>query len=242
MWKILINRCIYTSPSGIKVYQNHFYRWLTLNSTAIQTLINRRHPEKPVTTYVPAMLLPVKHDPGSVCLLGLGGGAVLHAIIPHLPEISIHAVELSQEIIEIAHQFFDIKCSPNITITHQEARDFVSTSNLQYKHLLVDLFDAHHYPAQCNTYEFFKNCRRILSNDGIMALNLANLHEQSPILNLIRKVFEQRTICIPVRRSANMVVLASNHISVAPLLDLVKRNRSVKKFEWHPKWGYIMTI
>jgi spermidine synthase len=233
---------MYTSPSGIKVYQNYFYRWLTTNSSAIQTLINRRHPGKPLTSYVPAMLLQVSRDPASVCLLGLGGGAVLHAIASRFPQNSIHAVELSQEIIDIAHQFFEIKCSAKITITHQDAKDFVRTSNLQYKHLLVDLFDSHHYPAQCNNYEFFKNCRRILNNEGIMALNLANPHEQWSILNLIREVFEQKTICIPIPRAANLIVIASNHTSIAALIGLFESNHSVLKIEWHPRWGCIMTI
>jgi len=45
IWKAYAGRCIYHDSSHdihLQVHQNMLYRWLTLGSDAIQTLINRR--------------------------------------------------------------------------------------------------------------------------------------------------------------------------------------------------------
>ena len=112
MWQTKMGKCIYTSPSGYKVYQNLFYRWLTLGSDALQTVINRRTPQKPVLYYLPALTLMTRKYPGLTCLLGLGGAGL--ALM--LNKTSLVAVDNSEEVIEIAKKFFMIEHLKNLTI------------------------------------------------------------------------------------------------------------------------------
>ena len=235
-------RCIYQAPNKAKVYQNLLYRWLTLDSNAIQTVINRRHPDRIALNYINHFTLAVRAHPTDCCLLGLGGAATAHLLSPYLGNSQLVAVEYDAEIIEIAATYFMTDRLKNLAIVHQDANLFLQQSQTHYQHLLVDLFDANSFPRHCNTHIFFEQCKRILLPDGILALNLANLHEQWPVFQHIRENFNQQTVSLPVQGTANMVVLACNSPSITPLLNTIKSTRGLKKLSWDSKWGCIAQI
>ncbi len=242
MWKTIGGRCIYQSPSGSKVYQNVLYRWLTLDSEAIQTLINRWYPQRYELGYVHHLTLAVREQPADCCLLGLGGAGVAHSLAPYLRNIQLLAVESDADIIGIAKTYFMTARLDHMSVIHQDADVFVRQCNRRYQHVMIDLFDAHSFPTHCNTRDFFAHCYRLLLPGGILALNLANLHEQWPIFNQLRENFQQRTVSMPVKGSANMVILACNSPSIAPLLDLLKKSHHLKKLSWDARWGCIAEI
>ncbi len=237
--KTLAGRCIHQGLDGTKVQQNLTYRWLTLDSDAIQTLINRRHPERSGLQYVPSLSLAARAVPGPSCLLGLGGAGVAHALAPCLCDFPLDAVESSHEVIEIAARFFMTGAIKNLNIIHQDAFLHVQRTQMRYQHLMVDLFGAHSFPEHCNNADFFRLCQRVLLPGGILAVNLANAHEQWPVSMLIREHFRLRTVCIPVNGIANMVVLACNGKSIKPLLSLIENHPRLKQLYWDSDWGYI---
>ena len=241
-WKMIGGRCIYQSPSGAKVYQNLRYRWLTFNSLAIQTLIHRRHPERAELRYIKQLSIAIRSQPADCCLLGLGGAGVAHLITPYLGSSKILAVESSAAVIDIANTYFMTDRLNNLSIIHQNAELFVQQCNTRFQHIMVDLFDSNSFPTQCNTDDFFQNCRRLLLPDGILALNIANLDEQWPVFQRINSHFHQRTVSLPVKGLSNMIVLACNSSSINPLLDLLKTNSCLKKLSWDPRWGCIADI
>lgn len=237
MWKTFAGHRLYQGLQEVQVHQNLVYRWLTFDSTAIQTIINRHAPERSALNYIPALTLAARALPANSCLLGLGGAGVAHALLPHFGVFRLDAVESSQEVIDIAHNYFMAGKLDNLGIIHQDAQQFVQTSLSCYQHLMVDLFNAHSFPEHCNNETFIMQCKRILLPGGILAINLANLHEQWPIFNLVRKQFPHNTIAIPVKGTANMVVLAYNAPSINPLIELLKKNPLLKKLAWDSRWG-----
>src|SRR5436189_600067 len=98
LWKTSLGLCLYESHSGYRVYQNAWYRWLTMGNRVLQTLINRRHPERGGLEYVTPLIQMTRAFPGDCCLLGLGGAGVAHALFPVLPNFRMIAVDNSQEI------------------------------------------------------------------------------------------------------------------------------------------------
>lgn len=242
MWKTMGGRRIYEAPNKAKVYQNLLYRWLTFDSLAIQTLINRRHPNRVELSYIHQLTLAVRAHPTDCCLLGLGGAAVAHFLSPYLGSSQLVAVENDANIIEIATTYFMTNRLKNMSIIHQDAKLFLQESQTHYQHLLVDLFDNDSFPMDCNTHHFFEQCKRLLLPDGVLALNLANLDEQWSLFNHIRENFNQQTISLPVKGTANMVILACNSRSITPLLNIVTGERSLKKLTWDSKWGCIGRI
>lgn len=235
MWKTKCGRCIYTSLSGYKVYQNIFYRWLTLGSSALQTVINRRRPYVPILHYLPILSMMVRIVPGDCCLLGLGGAGIAHMLSSLC---SITAVESSDEVIKIAQQFFMTDEIPHLTVVHQNALTFLHESKRTYPHILVDLYDANHFPAECSTDNFFVACRNVLSDDGFIAFNLANLSEQRVLFQLIQKQFKS-TVVIPIKQCANVVIIATKNEDKGFLINRVELSLEIKKISWVSGWGFV---
>lgn len=242
MWKTLGGRCIYQAPNGAQVHQNLFYRWLHLGSDALQTLINRRYPEKISLGYIHQLAFAARQQPADCCLLGLGGAGVAHALSPYMKSSQLLAIENNQEVIEIAKEYFMIEQIKNLSVTYQDANLFVQQCKTKYKHVLVDLYESQSFPEHCNNHDFFLNCQRLMLPGGILALNLTHSEEQWPIFNHLRDVFCKRTVSLPVKNAANLIVLACNSSSVSPLLSLLKNSGCLKELEWDARWGCIAKI
>lgn len=241
MWQTRFGRSIYTSPSGYKVYQNCRYRWLTLGSDALQTVINKRHPAKPVLYYLPALTLMARAMPGEVCMLGLGGAGVAHLLAGNQFTHTITAVESSSEVISIARDFFMTEQISTLQIIHQAAQDYLTQSTTRYPHLIIDLYGAHFFPERCANAAFFSDCAQHLATDGFMAVNLANLREQWPIVQLIKQQFKN-TLIIPVRHSANLVVLASLQQHKSEFIEQISACKQLKRISLVSDWGYVASM
>jgi spermidine synthase len=240
MWKTKFGRCIYESPSGYKVYQNLLYRWLTLGSSALQTLIYRPNPKKPGLYYLPALTLMVRHYPDSSCLLGLGGAGVALMLSNKESSVPLIAVDKSEEVIDIAKRFFRIDSLKNFTVIHENALDYLKECKESYSHLMVDLYNASQFPPECHNDLFFSSCRERVTEEGFIAVNLANVKEQWSIFQLVKKYFPN-TLVIPVKHSANMVIIASKAPDKEAFLDQVKATGELKRIMWVSQWGYVGT-
>lgn len=235
-WFTKFSKCIYTSPSGYKVYENFLYRWLTLDSHVLQTVINKRSPKRPVLYYVPALTLMARTKPNHCCILGLGGAGVVQ-VLASFP-FPITAVDNSDEIIHIAQRYFMIDKINNLNIIHQSAELYLEQCTKRYTHLLIDLYNAQSFPPECNHEQFFLNCKKSLTPDGFMAVNLANTKEQHPILQLIKHHFIN-TLTIPIKNCANMVIIASNHERRDEFVNNILETKEITKVMLVSSWGYV---
>ncbi len=239
MWKTYFSRCIYDS-SGIQIYQNRRYRWLTFGTQALQSLIDRRHPERPGLDYIHAFTCLARTIHGSICLLGLGGAGVAHALMPHLGSCSFDGVESNLDVIEVGVNFFFTKTIKPLNIIHQDAFLHVKHTSSRYQHLLIDLFTADAFPNHCNNDLFFQHCHHILLPGGFLAVNLANPQEHWRIFNSIRTQFNQCTLSIPIKRTSNLIILAYKGDSINTLLNLL--HSRIKHVFWDAKWGCVAQI
>lgn len=238
MWKTRFGRCIYESPSGYKVYQNLFYRWLTLGSTALQTVINRRHPEKPVLHYLPALTLMARQYPEKSCLLGLGGAGIPLMLSTQEIPYPLVVIDNSTEVINIAKRFFITEYLKKLTIIHADAMEYVANTQATFSHLMIDLYNANYFPPECNNDLFFSSCQRIIIPNGFLAINLANIKEQWPLFQLVKKYFKH-TLIIPIKKSANMVIIASNNDSKELFFKQIGRSGELKQIMWVNSWDYV---
>ena len=242
MWKTFAGRCVYRSSTGVRVFQNFFFRWLKFDGTALQTVLNRYFPHRPALQYIKSLVLAAQLQPGNCCMLGLGGGGAAHALSSSLEDFQLTVVESNSEVIDIAKRFFMINNLKNVHIVHQDASIFLQQTTLQFQHLLVDLFNVEAFPQQCNTEQFFAHCKHSLLPGGILAVNLANRHEQWPVFKLIRQQFLSATVALPVKNCPNMIILACKSETVTTLLDLLKHSKKLKRLAWDRQWGCIAEI
>lgn len=241
--KTRFGRCIYDSPGGARVYQNPFYRWLTFsNSDAIQSLINIKQPEKPVLNYLIALCALAKYHPGATCMLGVGGLAAAHYLSSSMKEFQMIAVDNDAEVIDIAQRYFMADSLKNLNIIHEDAQTYIKHSKHQFRHIIVDLYEKNSFPQQCNHDEFFKDCYEHLEPQGFLEINLANPEEREDIFNKIQKQFKHSTLLIPVKGSANTIILACKTNSFSYLIEQLQQNVKIKHLFWDPIWGSIAEL
>jgi len=239
VWKTFAGRCIYQSPQGIRIFQNILFRWLKFDSEALQSVLNRYAPHKPQLDYIKFFITAAQLQPDDCCMLGLGGGGVAHALSPFLRQSKLIIVENNSEVIDLAQSHFMLNRLKNIAITHEEASLFMSNNTYKFRHLLIDLFTADNFPAECSTEEFFANCKQSLKPEGILAINLANSREHLRLFQLIQKQFLHSTLVMPVPGKGNLVVFAQNCVTISPFLTLLKEHKRLKELYWTDTWGYV---
>lgn len=242
MWKTFAGRCIYQSPQGTRVLENPLFRWLQFDSKALQTVLNRYAPHRPELNYIKYLIQAVQLKPQRCCMLGLGGGGTAHTLSPALKNSKLTIIENSAEVIELAERYFMIDRLNNLNIIHEEASLFLSQCSAKFENLLIDLFTAHNFPSQCNNEEFFARCKQVLTNEGVVAVNLANSREHLPLFQLIQKQFSRSTLVVPVPYSANLIVFAQNSSTIDPLIETFKETGQIKGLSWNSSWGYVAEL
>lgn len=175
-------------------------------------------------------------SPGSVCLLGAGGAGLAHYIASN--EHEIVAIDKNTEVIDIALRFFMADSIPNFKLLHHNAIDFLRRSTARYSHLIIDLYNANHFPEECKIDDFFLLCKNSLNTDGFLSVNLANIQEQYTLFMMIQKHFKN-TLVIPIRRCSNMVLIASNHEDRASFIEMILQKKEVKKIMLEQPWGHV---
>lgn len=239
LWKTLGGRCIHRSPKGIRVFDNYFFRWLTFDSNTLQTLLYKAAPHRCGLEYIQLLVLAAQETPGNTCLFGLGGGAAAHSLSRYLNPFQLSIVELDEEIIQLASQFFMVDQVSNLDIIHAEASQYAHQCQKKFQHILIDLFNADTFPDTCNQDAFFIRCREMLLPNGILAINLANKNEQRLIFERITKVFSSNTISVPVKNCANIIVFASNDKPTRLLERLKNSSKQLQSFTWDQNWGCV---
>jgi spermidine synthase len=166
---------------GILVIDYRKHRVMTFDSVFEQSKIARRHPHLPVHEYSRAMLLPVAfNQPAHITILGLGGGVVANALLHLLPDCQVHAVELRQAVVDVAREYFDLSDSRRLSVTIEDARNTLEALPDDHTDLiLADMYSAERMSPVQVQQEFIKQCSRVLSDSGWIALN----YHRTPDLN-----------------------------------------------------------
>ena len=240
IWKTQCSHNIYQNNGNIRVFENWFYRWLQFDSSAMQTLINKRAPHRPGLHYVNAMTLLPKKNPGNTILLGLGGAGIIHVLSPYYQQFNITAVEINQEVIDIAYRFFllDTIKTP-LKIIHQDANVFLLEHEKPLDYILVDLFEANRFPCQCLNETFFLNCERLLTSDGLLILNIASFKDQPLLMQLIQRVFKGRSLLVPIKKSPNTILYATKNDSITLFSERIQSILKIKQISWDYEWGWV---
>ena len=182
------------------------YRVLSFGDNDEQSKMDKSQPHVPQHTYVQAMLTVLLFSqPKSVIILGLGGGALVHSLRHFDAAIKITAVELRQQVIEVAKRFFQLPLGKKLTIVHQDAYVFLA----QAEHKKVDVIFADIYSdkgvdKQQLSNQFIQQTKQLLKTDGFLVLNCWKEHSRDLQLRDTLQVFACLT------GGGNWVVFATN--------------------------------
>ncbi len=239
-WKTSFGKCIYRSNDELKIFDNYIYRWLTFSSPYIQTLICKLKLHKPELQYIKPLTLAARNEKGKTCLLGLGGGGLIHYLNNLNIELTI--IENNELVISVAQKYFMLDKIPNLNIKNIDANKFVKNQKEKYLNLLIDIHDAYTFPKQCLNLDFFISCKKILQENGVLAINICNKSDLQIIYNFLSSLFNNKVIRIPINGYTNTILLASDKYSINNIIDTFANHHEVKKLEWDSKFGYIVRV
>ena len=114
----------------------------------------------------------IKEDPRKILIIGLGGASAQKAFNILTPNAKIHTVEINPKIPLIAEKYFGYKSDPTNKIWIEDGVHYVKNSlPNRYDLILIDAFSTDYIPKGFLTHDFMKNIKKILTTDGVIAIN-----------------------------------------------------------------------
>lgn len=197
----------------VGISEEHNIRSLHLGTATIQSSMNLDNPSELVLSYCRAMmawLLFVDELPRHITQIGLGGGSFARWIDAYLPDTRQTAVEINPQVINVARSLFELPFEgKQFEIVEADGAEYIKTLHGSTDVILVDGFDGEQIIDELVSEEFFQNCTRALSQNGIFVTNWWQRERRLPIfMHRLHAVFGQRVLMVPATTHGNVAVLA----------------------------------
>ncbi len=215
-------------------------RYLHLGTPWVQGAMQIRKPDKLVLEYVQRMMAWLLFVPsaqwlsGETVQLGLGAAALTkycHRVL----KARTTAVELSPEVLQMAHLQFDLpQANDSLTLHLADAAHWMAHVRPQsISALMVDLYDHEAQSPVLDTPEFYAHCQRALQAGGAMTVNLfyGGAFGEKQFERSLKKIcaaFQAGSVwAFEPTREGNTIVLALNSAEVPNVEALKVRAASV---------------
>jgi spermidine synthase len=155
-------------------------RYLHLGTPWVQGAMRIRKPEALELEYIQRMMVWMLLRPsaqlarGHALQLGLGAAAITrfcHGVM----KLKTTAVEINPTVIGVCRAFFRLPDDgPRLKVIEMDAQAFVAEPERadSVQALCVDLYDHNAASPVLDSAEFYRGCARLLSDDGVMTVNL----------------------------------------------------------------------
>ncbi|WP_019938504.1 spermidine synthase [Bordetella sp. FB-8] len=189
-------------------------RYLHFNTEWVQGAMRIADPSALVLEYTAQMmawllfLAPPRE--ASIGLLGLGAGSLARFCLKQTRS-DLEVVEWNPRVTAVCQSFFRLPPSPRMRIHHTDAGLWVADPLNAGKCpvLMADLYDAQARGPVRDSVAFYRACRRVLGEAGVLAVNLFGRHESfSRNIDNLCTAFDDRVILLPEIDQGNQIVLA----------------------------------
>lgn len=211
----------------IRVFDDGQYRILSFAEGDEQSRIRLSTPHILQHEYTQAMMLPLLFcEPKRVCILGLGGGTLLHALHHTVPAIHITAVELRQEVMDAAEMYFKLPRGKRITLEVANAIDYLADGLPKKVDLLMtDLYNTSGMDRGVLQASFIENCANSIKEDGWLALNCwIDNKNNTELTEIIKRYFND--VRALDTGTGNWVIIAGKRANTETAKEL--KNRAQK--------------
>ncbi len=186
---------------------------LSFESTLIQSCMRLDAPDELVLDYTRAMMgfLLFNAAPRSILMIGLGGGSMLKYLHKHLPGTDLTAVEISQDVIDMRHEFLIPPDSERLRIVCDDGARFVRMPHQSYDVILVDGFTGQGLPAALCSRSFYQRCRAALNPGGWLVANVqADTEQTREVMRRLGKAFSGGVISAESDEGGNDIAIAGS--------------------------------
>lgn len=210
-------------------------RYLHFGSEWVQGAMRIKDPAELVLEYTSQMMAwllflePPREQ--SIGLLGLGAGSLTRFCLKHTRS-QLDVVEWNPQVTAVCQMFFKLPTPARLSVHHEDAALWVANpENIgRSPVLMVDLYDAKAEGPVRDSVSFYRDCRRVLGDVGVLVVNLFGRHESfDHNIENIRKAFDDRVALLPEIDAGNQIVLAFTGpaLTVTPA-ELLRRAEDVE--------------
>jgi spermidine synthase len=213
-------------------------RYLHLGSEWVQGSMRLDSPFEIHLEYVQRMmawLLLVKPDSVAErhCMqLGLGAGSLTKFCFKKM-KVKTTAIEINPQVVAACKLWFKV---PNdtklLSVILGDAAEVVAHElwRAQVDALQVDLYDQEAAAPVLDSFDFYRNCRSLLTEDGVMTVNLFGKNSQfDKSLSNIQEAFIGGSVwCFKPTKEGNTVVMAQKTLIEHSKEELLTRAEQVR--------------
>lgn len=213
-------------PPGVRTLQ--FERF-----GARQSVVKLGDPDHLELPYVQTVLvsLALLDEPARALVVGLGGGTIPTFLHRHFPQLTIDAVDIDPEVVDVARRYFEFKEDDRLRAHVADGRKFIEDCRNPYDLIILDAYGSDNIPKHLATAEFLKATRQALTPGGVVVGNIwsrgSNPLYDSMVLTY-RSVFNQ-VIPLDVPGAGNIILLALPRSEQVRRSDLVRRARALSE-------------
>ena len=178
-------------------------------------------------------------NPSSVLIVGLGGGAMVHFLEHHEPQVRVDAVEIDPVVVRLADEMFDVRPRGGVRIFTEDAFDYLERCKETYDVIYMDAFlrpsyqgtDGAGVPERLRTLQFYASLRERLSDIGCVTFNLTHHAGTESDIDTIVEAFPG-SVVIDCPPSLNTIVVAPVNADNATDQQIIDRARAAdERFE-----------
>lgn len=193
------------------IYKKRHSLSLLFDVFAVQSEMSIDAPDDLVLGYTQTMMgfLLFKSDPKEIGMIGLGGGSLAKFCYRYLPDVTISVAEIDPRVIALRDHFRIPKEDARMAIHCVDGADFVRQADNRFDVLMLDGFDKSGQPPQLCSPQFYDDCYRALTADGILVANLlGDVAETHIYLDRLRTAFNDAVVVIDALDSLNKIAFA----------------------------------
>ena len=216
-------------------------RYLHLGTVWIQGGMRIKQPQVVEIDYVQRMLASLLWLPadalhtGHAVQLGLGAGALTRFTARQL-KMATTVVEINPQVIAVNAGWFQLP--GGVEIVRGDAADWVAyAAPLSVRLLHVDLYDHEAAAPVLDDVDFYRACRAVLEEGGVMSVNLFGRHASfhASIGRIAAAFGTDQVWSLRPTREGNTVVIAGRAVVVPPRDELEARAALIEKRFGHLK-------
>ncbi len=206
--------------SHVKIYRENNTRTLYFvrdnGDEVVESRVDLDRPDDLLVEYTQFMFLSYlfRPSPERVCIVGLGGGSMVHFLNRHDRQVKVDVVEIDPSIVQIAAQYFGVRSGGNLKIHTADGIAYLKNTDSHYDVIYMDAFlkpsrdtDDTGVPVRMKTVQFYKEVQKKLNPDGIMVFNLNPHPGLEEDVKTIREAFPQ--VYVFRLEGSGLVVVAS---------------------------------
>jgi len=206
----------YDEHGTIEVIDTKGERALHFGSHSRQSSMALADPNQLNSLYAQAMmgLLLFNDSPKEILMIGLGGGTITKFFLHQFRDCQIKVIEFRSSVLKVARSHFQLPLDPRLKVKIGCGGEYMSIQSKQTeeKHdlMVIDAFDHQGMALAVSSEQFFDDCRTLLKDDGLLAINLWGTNKElfQDVTWNMGRVFKWRILFLPVRKRGNIIGFA----------------------------------